>query len=397
MLDTLTVAVLVVLSTAMIAVGCAVSWLYHRNFLPLRDWACASALVLPAMSLLAFHEADSAGLLVMVAHIIVFMSFAASWSAVSRIAGRPPRVAACAAMAAWYLPAITTVIFVVPDIEWQMAVTSFLAVAVSAGMGGELLLDPMLRRRRVGQAMILLFGQFALFSLVRGVLLTLDEGRPLAMGILRPLAFVEVMVFVLAGGLFMILMAHERTMHGLRRLADRDELTGLLNRRAFLQISEAAAERARRFGTPLALVLLDLDHFKRVNDEHGHLAGDQALRVMADTVTAALRSADAVGRYGGEELCLLLPGLDAAAAGSVADRLRQSIAATRIDTAGGTLHLTASFGVAALTAEVSTIHGLLAQADAALYRAKHAGRNRVVVAPAGNTGGALMQHSVAEP
>nr|WP_246337662.1 GGDEF domain-containing protein [Azospirillum oleiclasticum] len=192
-------------------------------------------------------------------------------------------------------------------------------------------------------------------------------------------------------------MAHERTVSRLRRLADRDELTGLLNRRAFLHAAEGAAERARHGGDQLALVLLDLDHFKRINDEHGHLTGDRALRLAADTVTAALRTADAVGRYGGEEFCLLLPGADARTAETIAERIRCSIAAVRIDTSGGPLHLTASFGVAALGPDVSTVHELLVQADAALYAAKEQGRDRVVVAPAGNTGAALTQQLVTEP
>lgn len=396
-LDTLTVVVLVVLSTAMVAVGCAVSWLYHRSFLPLRDWAVSSTLVLPAMLLLAFHEADSAAPVAMAAHIIVFMAFASSWSAVSRLVGRPPPVTACAVAAALYLPAIAVAIFVIPDFERQMAVTSFLGVVVAGGMGGDLLLDPLLRRRRSGQAMILLFGQFALFSLVRGLLLMVEEGRPLAMGVLRPLAFVEVMIFVLGGGLYMIVMAHERTVSRLRRLAERDELTGLLNRRAFLDAAEAAVERARRGGHQLAMVLLDLDHFKRINDEHGHLTGDHALRLAAETVMATLRSADAVGRYGGEEFCLLLPGTDAGAAEAIAERIRRSVATVRIDTPGGPLRLTASFGVAALGPEVTTVHELLVRADAALYTAKERGRDRVVVAPAGNSGAAFAQQLVAEP
>ena len=397
MLDTLTVVVLVILSTAMISGGCAVSWLYHRSFLPLRDWAVTSALVLLSLGLLAFHTAESSGAVVMVAHAIALLAYAASWSAVRRLVGRPPRVTAVAVVAALYLPVIAAVIFVVPDFERQMAVTSLLGAVVAAGIAGEILSDRLLRRRRSGQAMIGLFGQFAVFSLLRGLLLSVEEWQPLAMGILRPLAFVEVMIYVLGGGLFMILMSHERTVRRLRLLADRDELTGLLNRRAFLVNAEGAAERARRGGTPLALVLLDLDHFKRINDEHGHLTGDRALRLAAEAVTATLRSGDAVGRYGGEEFCLLLPGTDAGTAEAIAERIRRNVAAVRIDTDRGPLLLTASFGVAALGPEATTVHELLVRADAALYAAKEQGRDRVVVAPAGNSGAAFAQQLVAEP
>nr|WP_281378800.1 GGDEF domain-containing protein [Azospirillum oleiclasticum] len=185
-------------------------------------------------------------------------------------------------------------------------------------------------------------------------------------------------------------------MHRLRRLADRDELTGLYNRRAFMRTADEALRHAQARGGDLSLVLFDLDHFKRVNDTHGHLVGDQVLRVAAETVMAALREADAPGRYGGEEFCVLLPGLGIPAALEVAERIRGSLEDVRIDTPTGPLRISASLGVAGLAHGAASVPELLALADAALYRAKAEGRNRVVLAAPAGAAPAPVQHDLAE-
>lgn len=170
----------------------------------------------------------------------------------------------------------------------------------------------------------------------------------------------------------------------LKRLATRDPLTGCFNRRAFSEMAGGLFAQARRECSPLCCIMTDIDHFKRFNDLHGHAIGDQVIQVVARSLGAHLRNADLLCRYGGEEFCIVLPGVEHEQAIAIAERMRQAIAATAakavreadIDT------ITLSFGVATLSDGVPTLDALIDQADAALYASKKAGRNRVSAAPA---------------
>jgi diguanylate cyclase (GGDEF)-like protein len=163
------------------------------------------------------------------------------------------------------------------------------------------------------------------------------------------------------------------------RQAVTDELTGLANARAFHSILEREIERARRFENPVGLVMVDLDNFKRVNDEYGHQQGDEVLAAVAGVLRAFSRDIDAPARYGGEELAVVLPHTDAEGAWRLAERMREAVEALRIPRVGqrGALSITASFGVAALPESAADKEGLVAAADGALYRAKRGGKNRV--------------------
>lgn len=164
----------------------------------------------------------------------------------------------------------------------------------------------------------------------------------------------------------------------LRHLADRDALTGLLNARSFNRQCEHLTQLAQREGTRFAVLFIDLDHFKRVNDQHGHDAGDDVLRGVASTLAQRLRKTDVLGRVGGEEFVAFLPGADSAKATLVAETLRQAIEGLKFNTLkGATLQVTASIGVAADHMMGLSHADLQRQADQAMYRAKAEGRNRV--------------------
>jgi diguanylate cyclase (GGDEF)-like protein len=173
----------------------------------------------------------------------------------------------------------------------------------------------------------------------------------------------------------------ERTAQ-LRRQAETDALTGVANRRGFLDHAEGALAAARGFSVPFGLVTFDLDHFKAINDSAGHAGGDAVLRLVASRCQAQLRSGDLLGRMGGEEFAVALPGLDHAAAGQVAERLRLALREVRPGFAlpGGVL--TASFGIA-VRQPGEALGQLLLRADDALYAAKRGGRDRVQVAAIG--------------
>lgn len=162
-------------------------------------------------------------------------------------------------------------------------------------------------------------------------------------------------------------------------LSLRDPLTGLYNRRALAERMREELSRARRYGAPLSLMMVDIDHFKRVNDNHGHAVGDLVIAHVAKLLTKDRRASDIVARYGGEELVLLLPHTPLDGACILADRLREMVEASSYRTPSGRDHVTVSIGVAVFEPSMQEPGELLEVADRALYRSKREGRNRVCV------------------
>jgi diguanylate cyclase (GGDEF)-like protein len=194
-------------------------------------------------------------------------------------------------------------------------------------------------------------------------------------------ALYDITVFLLAmliTGL-VISLSKERNEATQRGFAHTDALTGLPNRRAFVGQSERLLRRHKQADAPLALLMLDLDHFKSINDRYGHDTGDRVLVEFAQILQGAIRPGDSVFRLGGEEFCCLLPDASLSAAGEIADRLCRSIPARPVDVSGANVRLTVSIGVASTEICDYEIAALCSQADAAVYAAKAAGRNRALV------------------
>ena len=168
-----------------------------------------------------------------------------------------------------------------------------------------------------------------------------------------------------------------KALEHISHLAQHDELTGLANRRHMLECMEAERLRSHRTGRPLLLALLDLDHFKNVNDTHGHAAGDQVLQAFVGSVQAMVRGTDVLARWGGEEFVLMLPETDAAGAEELLEHLRHAVQALEVPVDGQTLRITVSIGLAA-GRPGETVAQTLDRADQAVYQAKAWGRNRVV-------------------
>ncbi|WP_341705702.1 GGDEF domain-containing protein, partial [Ferrovibrio sp.] len=174
----------------------------------------------------------------------------------------------------------------------------------------------------------------------------------------------------------------------LRRLAETDPLTGLLNRRAFLDAAARQVAYARRYDRALAVVVADIDHFKVVNDRHGHAAGDVAIRAVAGRLQQAVRDSDLVARFGGEEFVVLLMESDIAAAVSYAERVRGAIGGSPVDLGtdgngrAAAVTLTVSLGCTVLGQDDRDVQDAIDRADGALYAAKAAGRNRVRISVA---------------
>lgn len=185
---------------------------------------------------------------------------------------------------------------------------------------------------------------------------------------------------VLAAGFGLVLASFERMASQMRRLASVDGLTGAMNHNTTVSLLAHAMERGRREGQPVGFVMLDLDHFKRVNDQHGHVVGDQVLRAVAACTRGRLRGSDVLGRLGGEEFGLVLPATGATGARHLAEQVRLAVEALELRGDGDRpLRVTLSAGVAE-AAPADTPETLMHLADKALYQAKQQGRNRVVVA-----------------
>jgi diguanylate cyclase (GGDEF)-like protein len=178
----------------------------------------------------------------------------------------------------------------------------------------------------------------------------------------------------------------------LAEVSARDALTGLYNRWYVMEKIESEMNRSLRHGSPVALLMLDIDHFKRINDSFGHAAGDSVLKSFGQVLRESCRVYDVPGRYGGEEFCIVLPETRIGNTTAVAERIRQRLAESRFDVGGDHVSITASMGIAGMDSVadegIVTSAALIERADRALYSAKHRGRDRIEVwntGPAGET------------
>lgn len=239
--------------------------------------------------------------------------------------------------------------------------------------------------RGMGRACAWLLACFALVRIVRGGHFLyagpdFDVLKPEAMSIL---SYAANAIFVTLWGFAFIFLCAARleaelaeSRATLRELARKDPLTGLLNRRALFEDAAGELTRARRYHTPLAMLMIDIDRFKSVNDDYGHPVGDLLLGEIGRRLQAELRTSDLLGRIGGEEFAVLLVQTPRAEALQIAERLRRAVAETAVQSGETRVARTASIGVAAATDLPPSIEDLVRDADHALYRAKQSGRDR---------------------
>ncbi|WP_153067291.1 GGDEF domain-containing protein [Steroidobacter cummioxidans] len=239
------------------------------------------------------------------------------------------------------------------------------------------------RNNRAAGWFLIAWGLLEGFTIATAVrlLLTDPEGAEGLLYYGLPLSMVAAAVLI-ALGVADRLRDQRLALSDAEKRAQTDPLTGVLNRRSLVERLEAACLRARARGLPIALLFIDLDHFKEINDTRGHQAGDACLRAVIGPIHAELRQSDVIGRYGGEEFVVILSSADIAAAGPIAERIRNRVADVRVEGFGPPIQVTCSIGVA--TSDTLGVWGehLIARADAAVYDAKRSGRNRVQIAGA---------------
>jgi diguanylate cyclase (GGDEF)-like protein len=266
-----------------------------------------------------------------------------------------------------------------PSPRWRISLDTIPLVALQLGVARSVLLGRDVLRP-ADYLTGLLFVGVAVLALLRGVA---EFAGPLLPALdFRGEVLSAVLVFgatlPMLATIGFTLMCVDRLNDDLSRLAMVDPLTGVYNRRTLASFAETAIADARRLHLPLALLAIDVDHFKQINDRYGHDAGDEALLGLIQRMRAALADDAMLSRIGGEEFAVLLPVMDEAEALEVAERMRSEVAASPLRIGEHTLALQVSIGIATLADGPGNLHDLLREADRALYAAKHAGRNRCV-------------------
>lgn len=403
-LDNSTLAFAVFLVAYGLGAATLAAGLKHRPIPGARSWAAGTFTLGAGFLLLGLAKAPPAPLLGGLMAMLTTVGLVLIARGVYRFLGLPGRP-----WLHWGGLGLASVLFVTylaaqpGHSSWGLGSLA-LAPLILADMARALLRTPNPRLRPIARFTALAFALIALASLFWGVYALAMRGQPHALSVspfTSAIFSLDIMVLA-AGSLGLLLMSSGRLEAELaarndeleaevaaRRLAEeylsqqagQDYLTGLANRRKFFEEARKAVGPARRHGRDLALVMFDLDHFKRVNDELGHLAGDEALKALAAACRAQLRSEDTLARFGGEEFIALLPDTGAEEAVAIAERLRALAAATRLRVDGRVISLPSSFGVSVLHAGEPDIEAAVNRADQALYCAKQNGRNGTCLHP----------------
>ncbi|MFN7943459.1 MAG: diguanylate cyclase [Thermoanaerobaculia bacterium] len=324
----------------------------------------------------------SDALSIFAAHGLGLLAFAVFLDCFLRLGQRKTRLAWVYATPAIGVVSAATFYYAIPNYAARVAIFSLLNAGQCAACSWVLFRDrggpAPVTSRLAGYG----FGFGAGLLALRGfVSASVPASAPpitiLAVGGLEQLLIVLVFLCTIAASFAFVVLCNERLSLELRKLATLDPLTERFNRRTIDELGRREAARARRHALDLAVALVDIDHFKQVNDRFGHAAGDAALRSVAEAIAAELREPDLLGRYGGDELLVILADTRRDAAEIACERLRQAIAERGLIGGEGESSLTVSIGFAGLNGDEVDFDRLVRRADRALYEAKAAGRDRV--------------------
>jgi len=372
-LDPRTIYLLAGLMGALMSV---VLFFLRRNFPPtikgLTEWTAAPAIIFVAILLLGARSAIPDFFSMVVANLVLLCGLALFYFGSQRFFGVPRSIRLWSGLILASAPVLLWYTHVEPQYGIRLLVVSALLTALSASHARLLL-----RRGPAGVATYLTAAALLLQAGTQALrfVSALDMPADATLFNLSPLqtAYITTYTFsMLMVTIGVVLMATDKLRAEFEHLASHDSLTGALTRRALIDACERELERCQRKNHVMSLLMMDLDHFKSVNDSYGHLAGDHVLVEFVGHVTAVLRRPDRFGRFGGEEFIALLPETSLEDARIVAERIR-----ARIANAGVQPWCTVSIGAATSGADDATVDALLARADAALYQAKAAGRNCV--------------------
>ncbi|KIL98945.1 GAF domain/sensory box/EAL domain protein [Paramagnetospirillum magnetotacticum MS-1] len=383
-LEVQSLLVAVAVATTCCAIARIILYKLHPGMDGLGHWAWASVVGALSFAVAGTGAGMSGDTSLSVAHGLVILGFCLVWDGFRRFLGRKPFAPRVYVGLGGVALALILYSHLQGSLHVRAAANSLAICAISAGVARELLWRAPPKQLAMRLAGWVYFLNAAFFAL-RGVSVGLDlefMGGRLSYGI-TALATLWWLCVTISVTLCMVLMAGERLQEELNHQASRDPLTGALNRRAFSGLAEKELARARRSGLPLSVLMMDLDHFKQVNDRLGHGGGDDALCLFVALAGRLLRTEDLFCRFGGEEFLALLPGSTAVQSLVVAERLRTIFTEEAGQDVPGAASLpfamTVSVGIAQL-AEDDGLEEIIRRADAALYRAKDLGRNRCELA-----------------
>jgi diguanylate cyclase (GGDEF)-like protein len=353
------------------------AWYQYRETAAALWWAGADFVLACAIVLIAVGSGTDVSLIFVVGLTLLCASSALTWAGARSFYGH-------AVLPLFLLlgPAIWIVAKCLPDSVVTPAASALLNAAITLSYYGATALSV---KRGKGEALrarlplVVLLSVHALTLLIAvpaTLTMTMLPGHPPPVISWFGVIHFETLIFVIGTAIFLVALMKERSEGRLLESSHTDALTGIANRRGFFLKAERVLERCRRDSAPAAVIVFDLDRFKAINDTFGHVAGDRALEVFADVAERTLRPNDMIGRIGGEEFAVILPGSDIEAGYAMAERVRGAVANAGAIIDGSRVNCTVSGGVAA-SAAPDDIHALLRQADSGLYRAKTLGRNRI--------------------
>lgn len=350
-----------------------------------RRWFAASVMAIAALILLLLQGIGPRWLTILVANQVLAVAMLVILQGCRQFAGlRPERVAEYASLLT-LLAGMAYWTYAVPDLAARIVIVSLFYTYAYIAVGWTVHAARPLSRSRYAYWFVTIgAGLGAVGHLGRGLVYGLGWAQQTELLQSTPvnIAFLALGVLALPWlSIGMVLLVHDRLAHRLERLANLDELTGILARRAFLAQADAAVRAATRTRRPLVLAIVDIDHFKHVNDSRGHAAGDRVLAHFTGVIASNLRAGDGFGRLGGEEFAILCPDTSMPEAMALLNRLRGRMAGDESALAAGKLKVTFSAGVDQYRPG-ETLSSLMARADAALYTAKAMGRDRVVAVAA---------------
>lgn len=380
-LDINTLFLVTIYVEAMLGLLLLFAWVQNAQIMAVAWWGSAHLLRAASVMLFGMYGSVSDLISIDLANAILFTAFAVTWTGARVFDGRRPSpIGLFAGAVLWLIVCRLPIVTESMDARVLISsgiVTSYTWMTAYEFWQGRS--EPLVSR---WPAIFMLFAHGALFLLRTplGAALPWSANTPVFESVWMTVLSFEALLFTIAIAFILLAMAKERTelLHKTASLVD--PLTGIANRRAFM---EGGALLARRFDSnakPATVLVIDLDHFKQINDTFGHGVGDRVLQVFADTATANVTSFDLVGRLGGEEFAVLLHDCDKQRALAVAEQIRTDFAINAVEVDGRPVNATVSIGAALCEQGPLDISGMLAQADQALYHAKERGRNRVEVA-----------------
>ncbi len=388
-LDTLTLTIMLMAVTIVLSITMILIYLTRKTYPGFGLWTAGSTTFAVGFFFISLRDQLPDIFTIVLANVLLLTAAICFLEGTRLFRGRASREILNASVILVYAVFQSYFTFMINDVSIRIAIMSFLLAVIYSLVALELLRNVPLDLRFGNWFTGGLFAVYSIFMFARGLLTELFPAPQdlFAPNMLQSITFLLAIFLGIAWTFGFVILNSERLESDLKsaqieleRMAKIDFLTGIANNRFFFEAGESEIQRAHRYNRPLAVLMVDLDHFKKINDTYGHAIGDKALMELAVTCKDLLRNIDIFGRLGGEEFAILLPETDIVGGGIIAERLLSAIAKTNIEADNKILHITVSIGVAELLPDENQLETLLKRADDAMYEAKRKGRNQVIIA-----------------